>query len=270
MPDTTRYGSSLSADYSTIFGSQNRFNWLVQILEEYTVNTLPTDRNITIMDAACGVGMLCWRLARMGYLEVVGVDVSASQIRACRSIASTLPANLSFIQKDAKLLHECADLASRFDVVNANWLYDTAANEDELLKMAQAVRHCLKPGGVHKGMEVNFDIKASGPTELEDYGVSLMPDKPVGYRPKNCETIRAYLYAGTETELRGERFMITDVTYFTEAAYRSAFLNAGFQDVRFHPPQEWKLGDRWRQLDLPKFRTYIAVNPEMIAFTATA
>jgi len=258
MPDTTSYDASLSADYSTIFDQQNKFNWLVQILEAYTIEALPTDRKVAILDVACGAGSLCWRLAGMGYREVIGVDVSTSQIQVCLSIAPAMPGNLSFFNIDARRLQTCAKFAGRFDIVNANWLYDTASDESELLEMAIGIRHCLKPGGVHNGMEVNFDIKASGPMEFEEYGVSLMPNKTMGYRPRNGESVRAHLHAGKKTESYGSnRFMVTDVTYFDEAAYRRAFLKAGFRNVQFRPPQNWDLGERWlKECDIGRFQRY--------------
>jgi SAM-dependent methyltransferase len=272
MPDTTSYDASLSEDYSTIFDQKNKFNWLVQILEAYTIQALPVDRNVAILDVACGVGSLCWRLARMGYRDVVGVDVSASQIGICHSTELAMPSNLSYFRMDARRLQASANFGGRFDIVNASWLYDTASDESELLEMASGIRHCMKPGGVHCGMEVNFDIKASGPREFEEYGVSLLPNKAAGYRPRNGETVRAHLYAGNETASRsGNRFMVTDVTFFDEAAYRRVFLKAGFRDVRFHPPQNWKLGERWSmEFEIGRFQKYVATNPEMIAFTASS
>lgn len=265
VASTSRYDAKLSSDYSTIFDPRNTFNWLVRILEEHAASSIPPDRNTSVMDAACGVGSLCWRLARMGYREVVGVDLSASQIRACQSASEWLPHNLSFVECDVRRLRERDEFAGRFDVVNASWLYDTASDPAELLEMAMSVRHCLKPGGIHKGLEVNFDVKASDSSELRDYGVRLMPDKPAGYRPTNGERIRAYLSALPAPGSLNEH-MVTDVTYFDEATYRSIFAEAGFRDVQFEHPSAWDVIAPG--LDVVRLRKYVATNPEMIAFTA--
>jgi SAM-dependent methyltransferase len=274
MSDVTLYDASLTQEYERLFDTASPFNWLSRILEEYAVSALPQDRAISILDVACGVGSYCRRLAVLGYRDIVGVDSSRSQVEACLANSAHFSDRLSFIRCEAARLGSIERFRGRFNVVNASWLYDTARDEGELFEMAWALRQCLKPGGLHMGVDINFDIHASGDSELDAFGISLMDDRPPGCRPRNGEMIAARIAArkgGDLTSHEADSIITTRVTFFDEDTYRTAFAAAGFSDIRFTRPDRWCLGHYWHHCsDKEKFERYIATNPEMIGFAMVA
>ena len=158
------------------------------------------------------------------------------------------------IDKQGKDSEE-ANFAGRFDVVNASWLYDTARDEEEALRMARNIHRCLKNGGRHQGLEINFGIHASHPSELELFGISLMPDRPAGTRPTNGGRIRGDIAMDT-TEV-----MTIHVTYFDKATFTSLLRDAGFKNIRFYPPDTWDLGTNWAASPQgKKFKRYVTTN----------
>src|SRR4051794_6168001 len=111
----TRYTTPLTNKYAQIYQPKAAIGWLTASIEEFVVSFLPRPKDIAILDLACGVGSYCWRVARMGYREIVGIDVSASQIRACFHGRDSVPKNLSFIQSNVKSLIARPEFRERFD-----------------------------------------------------------------------------------------------------------------------------------------------------------
>lgn len=258
----TRYDPAISASYGKLFSRQSHFNWLAELLEKQALAMLPQERDIAILDVACGTGSFCRAASGHGYRDVVGVDLSPSQIETCRALGEG--PGLSFLVGDARDLRE---LRGRFDVVNASWLYDTAVNQGEAARMAREVRSCLKPGGRHQGMEINFQIRASGADELDTFGIALMPDQPPGTRPEHGQLIRADIDAGLGPE--GRDVITTFVTFFDEPGLTIALQQGGFRSVRYILPDLWDLSQlSLSGNDRSRFERYVALNPEMIAFRA--
>jgi hypothetical protein len=119
----------------------------------------------------------------------------------------------------------------------------------------------LKIGGRHLAIDLNFDVQASDPSDLDEFGIRLMPDKPQGYRPANAERIKAHVQTCGE-------FFATDVTFFDEETYTRMLSECGFGQVTFRRPQTWDLADCLSNPDdLARFQKYVATNPEMMAFS---
>jgi toxoflavin synthase len=259
----TSYDRFITADYANLFDPSSPFNWLSKILEDRAVGMLPHDRNSAVLDLACGVGSFCGRLHRRGFRNVVGTDISASQIQVARRIFSQGP---QFEVADARRTHETAGFLGRFDVVNASWLYDTATDAADALVMARSAHACLKPGGRHQGLEVNPAVKASEPFELSNFGIALLSDLVPGSKPNNGQRICAdILVVGNSG-----RTLTTYVTYFDEDCLRSILKEAGFRDITFQQPDAWELAPNETPEIRAKFELYVQTNPEMVSFTAIA
>jgi SAM-dependent methyltransferase len=264
MINPTVYDDSITEDYVKLLSRDSPFHWLADVLERYVVSMLPTERHLSILDVPCGVGSFCRRVAELGYREITGVDLSPSQIRACAAYSQS-ETRVRFLEGDAGQLASMNQFVRRFDVVNASWLYDTARDENEALQMARNIHCCLKPGGRHQGLEINFGIHASHSSELECFGISLMSDRPAGTRPTNGERIKGDIAINTT------QVMTTHVTYFDETMFTSLLRDAGFKNVMLYPPDTWHFGANWAaSYQGKKFKHYIVTNPEMIAFSATA
>ena len=272
MHRPTYYDDNITRDYLSLYLDGCPFRWLSVILEEYALATLPRSTSAQILDLACGVGSFCRRAAAVGYREVVGIDLSESQIRACIDDTPTNFLNILFHCVDATALGDLPEYAARFDIVNASWLYSAASSEDELFKMACSARKCVGPTGRHVGMDLNFEIRASEWWEIEEFGIALMPDKMPGVRPYNGELINGKISTDLQflNGLSLAHTISTDVTYFDEYTYKNIFLNAGFRSVQFIHPRDWGLNDFLISKGYyEKFQKYISHNPEMIAFEAS-
>lgn len=263
MDRPTEYDARVTDDYAALFNPQSPFGWLSNILEYRAFSLVPRDREVAVLDLACGIGSLCGRLASHGFSDVVGTDISPSQIETARR---TVGSSVRFEVADARTTHTFPGFRGRFDVVNASWLYDTATDFADALAMARSAHACLRPGGWHQGIELNPGIRASNPFELVEFGIALMPDLPPGSRPRDGEGICADLLVEAESG----RTLRTHVTYFNENSLRRILVKAGFRNVVFHPPAVWPLAAGTPTDTVRKFARYIATNPEMISFIAMA
>jgi 2-polyprenyl-3-methyl-5-hydroxy-6-metoxy-1,4-benzoquinol methylase len=70
------------------------------------------DKSKRILDIGCGTGRHAIELAKRGY-QIVGVDLSASQLKRAKEKAKAAGVKIEFIQKDARQL----DFNNEFDVV---------------------------------------------------------------------------------------------------------------------------------------------------------
>ncbi|MDX2010433.1 MAG: methyltransferase domain-containing protein [Myxococcaceae bacterium] len=103
-----------------------------------------------VVDLACGVGAMSSRLAsQFDGLRLVGVDLSATQLAACRENHPTIPV----LRADATRL-PFPD--GSIDKVFCSWLLEHVASPVAVLR---EVRRVLKPGGVCQFVEVdNFSF----------------------------------------------------------------------------------------------------------------
>jgi hypothetical protein len=204
----------------------------------------------------------------LGVQDVVGVDLSAHQIGAALAAAEGDPGPCpEFIVQDAGCLAGVDALAGRFDLVNASWLYDTAPDHIALHAMARSSFSCLRPGGIHVGIDLNFGLLASSETEREEFGVALMVGHPPGTAPSDGETFRAEIAVGNPRRVNGLRTLRTDVVYYGETSYREAFEAAGFEAVSFTAPSNWRGAVSVLSADDARmWNRYVAANPEMMSF----
>jgi SAM-dependent methyltransferase len=279
--EPTSYGPDLTASYERMFRVDSPVSWLVMALEDFAIHMLPEKRDIAVLDIPCGIGSYCRRAARLGYSQVFGSDISESQIETCVKHESETPLGVRYYKADVRHLFENPEFEDKFDVVNASWLYDLAVDENDLLKMMKCVNWCLRSGGFHSGIDLNFAIRGSSPLEWTKYGISLMDDKIPGYRPRDGEMITGKVAMRADDEVytdvnesRSEKYakrpgVELAVIYYTEETYRRNFAKSNFTDLRFYPPTDWtgkvsSLLEGERQL----FHEYSTCNPEMIGFTA--
>jgi len=265
------YDAELTESYKSIYRDSS-LHWLLTPLEDFVCGLLPGRRDIAVLDVACGVGSYCRRLSLLGYRNIVGTDLSQSQIAACISLSKGVE-GIQFAALDARKLSNVPEFCRRFDVVNASWLYDSMLNENELQMAVNSVRYCLKSGGIHTGITINFDIRPSYPAEWKDFGISLLFDKPENYKPSDGEILQTKLDAsGSRNSIGPDRkhglLKITSC-YYSEATYRRVFAKAGFKHVIFFPARSWQLPiSDLSEDEHAKIRRYVKTNPEMIGFLA--
>ena len=99
---------------------------------------LPQDKEAAICDVACGHGGLFYGLQKLGYKNMVGVDISAEQVEIARKIWPNV------IQQDAleflKEHLEAFDLITAFDFLEH-------FRKEEIFPILDAFYTALRPGG---------------------------------------------------------------------------------------------------------------------------
>jgi len=100
----------------------------------------PTDREITGIDLGCGHGVILYCAQRAGYHKLTGVDVSAEQVEAARSLGVRNVRQADLWQALDGLESGSQDLAICFDVIEH-------LPKSELTRLVDGVRRALRPGG---------------------------------------------------------------------------------------------------------------------------
>lgn len=120
----------------------------------FTFSTLALEPGQRVLDLATGVGAMGARLERAcPGLNLVGVDLSATQLAAARRNHPTLPV----MRANATLL-PFAD--ATFDRVHCSWLLEHVPSPVDVLK---DVRRVLKPGAMCQFIEVDNTTFATTP-----------------------------------------------------------------------------------------------------------
>ena len=131
-----KYASSFK-DNSGRFDSANADSW-EPCFQYYARNWLPNDLDAHIIDLGCGDGRLLYLLAKAGYRNVEGVDLSDSQVEIARQISDRVSKTdaLEYLTNSTELF----DLILGFDVIEH-------LTKVELLRFLELCRARLKPGG---------------------------------------------------------------------------------------------------------------------------
>ena len=269
----SEYNADLAQKYAEIDREESPLYWLSSAIHHFSISRLPASRKVAVLDLACGSGEYCRRVAALGYREVVGVDISAAQISECIKRSSPQQHVPHFIQASATDLLRDSRFFKRFDIVNAAWLFSTASDVEQFSQMVRSTAACLKTGGLLTAVDVNFDIRPSKPEEWDQFGISVLDDRPAAYRPSTGDVI-----LGTFDMLGGAKDYRSDkalgvriaVTFFDKSVYRSQFAQCGLSDLTFHSPSEWRLEQLSSGMtNAELFKRYSRSNPDLIGITAT-
>jgi SAM-dependent methyltransferase len=99
---------------------------------------LPTQKNLTIVDAGCGNGIMTGYMASLGH-QVMGFDQSTSGIAIALEMFPKVKFDLKSIYDDYRSITPPVDVVTSFEVI------EHLARPAEMLVRA---REALKPGGV--------------------------------------------------------------------------------------------------------------------------
>jgi D-alanine-D-alanine ligase len=106
---------------------------------------LGLDKNMVILDLACGQGRHTLELARRGFRYVNGLDRSHYLIRKAKNIALTEGLNASFKEGDARKLPYQTDIFDLVMILGNSFGYFESTEDD--LKILKEVFRILKPNG---------------------------------------------------------------------------------------------------------------------------
>ena len=101
---------------------------------------LPESKDARILDIGCGYGRHLLSLAKMGYHNCQGIDISGEQIETARSLG------LSNVEQ-ADALEWLSDKESEYDCILALDILEHLKIED-LLLLGEKVAKALRPGGI--------------------------------------------------------------------------------------------------------------------------
>lgn len=137
----SHYREVLYQDYSAHFGGERskgmtNLNTLFSDYQQVYSDFVPQDKNTFIADLGCGQGTwLAW-LKRLGYDNLLGIDVSAAELEACPDVAV----------EEGDILEMASSWKDRFDVLHAKDVFEHLQKQ-EVIDLLQALHGALKPGG---------------------------------------------------------------------------------------------------------------------------
>lgn len=190
-------------------------------LEAYTLFQLLGDiGGAAVYDLACGDGFYTRRIKQAGAAAVTGVDISAEMVELAREAERREPLGCRYVCQDA------AEFAPEepADIVTAVYLFNYASTPAQLLRMCQAARGALRPGGRLVAVNDNcFNPPTARSGVWAKYGFdrtlvgALREGAPIRYR---------------FTTQRGEDFTF-DNHYLEPETYHHALSDAGFVNVEW-------------------------------------
>ena len=125
----------------------------------------------SVIDLACGEGVLSRWAFGVGARRVVGVDLSPNLLqlgrKAVAALGPTAEAAIEFVAGDMRNPGAVPPhFAGQFDVAFAVHCFCFAQNYSELVAMLRTASHALKPGGRLVGVRECLDSKSLGPAPV--------------------------------------------------------------------------------------------------------
>ncbi len=204
-----------------------------------------------VIDVGCGSGYSTRLVRGAGPCAVVGVDISAQQIRIAQEIEQKSPLGIVYHQCD--IASDSFLLFQNFDLATALYLLHYASTKDELYAICNQISGVLRPGGSLVAINSN-------------------PDHPVLKNKKYGITTEIFssIHDGatrTVTYFESEVAICSFKTYFwRKDIYVRALSSAGFEDIRWHTPV---VSDEGIQLFGEKFWGELLGSPFICGITCT-
>lgn len=177
----------------------------------------------SVLDLACGDGFFTRQLKEGGASRVVGVDISAEQLKLAKAHEIANPLGIKYIQSAVQAL----DKLGEFDLVIAGFLLNYAPNKAELLKMCQVIYVNLKAGqrfvtlNNNAGKSCEFPVDALAKYDVTEVALS----SPL----KEGDIIR--ITSGPT----GAKVQF-DIYYYSRQTYNQSLQQAGFTTITWHAP----------------------------------
>lgn len=171
----------------------------------------------TVLDLACGTGIVSRMIAELGAARVVGVDSSEAMIAEARA-AGDYDGRVEYRVSDVTAMAPQGD----FDIVTTAWLFSYAANREQFEGFFARVAENLRPGGHLVATVANPDLRSQDQLDPR-YGLTLeLPPEFTDGAP----------YTAT---FHTSPPLTVQVFYWSREAYGSALHGAGFSEVSFNP-----------------------------------
>jgi 2-polyprenyl-3-methyl-5-hydroxy-6-metoxy-1,4-benzoquinol methylase len=124
-------------DAPASFNQDAAWHW-GRLYQYYLRGWLPKGQGAKITDLACGGGRLIYFFKRMGYTDIVGVDISPQQVKLARQVTTNVA--------EANVLEWIESHSATFDLITGLDIIEHF-QKDEVLRLLDACHAALKPGG---------------------------------------------------------------------------------------------------------------------------
>ena len=129
--------ASLVQDAAPEFNPDTARRW-GRAYDFYFKGWLPSDKNASIVDLACGGGGMLFFFKERGYSKISGVDVSPSQVKLARQVVPDVSEGSVFEFLESR--------AGQFDFITGLDIVEHFT-KDEGIRFLDGCRNALKPGG---------------------------------------------------------------------------------------------------------------------------
>ena len=226
---------------------------------ELFASVLNISKECAILDLACGQGRHSLELARNGYSNIYGLDLSHYLIRKAKSIMQHEGLKVNFKEGDARKLPYPTDMFDAVMILGNSFGYFESIEDDILI--LKEVHRVLKPGGI-------FLIDVADGSYLKN-----------NYSPRSWEWLDKKHFVCRERSLAkdGERLIsrevithvekgvLTDQFYAERLYTRETLVNilgkAGYSNINFHGSIETA---SLRNQDLGMMERRIIVNAKVL------
>jgi SAM-dependent methyltransferase len=143
----------------------NRSDFHENVVLPGVVRLIGPRPGLRVLDIACGEGVLCRRLARLG-AECTGVDASGRLVQAAGKLAARLPAEHRprFAVGDARDLGAVPELARARESFDAASCVLALMNMDPFEPVLDGAAEMLKPGGLFVAVVLHPAFRSPGQT----------------------------------------------------------------------------------------------------------
>lgn len=202
----------------------------------------------SVLDLACGTGILTRLVADHGAARVVGVDSSAPMIEQARLAGD----------RDGRIEYRVTDVSEMpvqgsFDAVTTGWLFNYAATREQLAGFCHVIAENLGHHGRLVATIATPDFESDA-TYARQYGVSI--DMPQAKVDGATWTFTLHLSDPITIE----------VYYWTRPAYEAALREAGFEEIAFSTTVPTEEGIR--EMGAEYWQTW-STNPAITVLSAT-
>jgi 2-polyprenyl-3-methyl-5-hydroxy-6-metoxy-1,4-benzoquinol methylase len=187
------------------------------------------DKSKRILDVGCGTGRHVIELAKRGY-QIVGVDLSESQLKRAREKAKKIGVKVDFIQKDARQL----DFNDEFDVVImiCEGAFPLMETDEMNFQILQGATKALKKNGKFIFTTLNalfplyhsvkdFLNQNSGETTTDELTFDLM-------------TFREHSTMTTEDDTGNKMVLDCNERYYTPSEITWLLKSLGFKKINIY------------------------------------
>ena len=220
-------------------------------LKKYHKNLNLSSSEMNVIDIACGDGNYSRCLAdNFEYNEILGVDISESQIELARNVTDTTKyPNIRYQCLDANSLISDPSMNNKFDIALAVWFYNYASDKQSLFNYIKSTYNVMKSNSILIGITHSIH-------DINKKSIGIYADDP---EFKMSNPIDSVKMEGLWTEVLGSGRGLFEFQFYVyeTATYQSLFNKAGFSQFRFLDGNEYVTGNNSTEEEQQLFQRYI-------------